>query len=304
MDKQLERFFGYMEIELNASPHTLQGYRHDIIQFLTVAGKVDGPIVEADHHMLRFYLARLKENGYTRSTVARKLSAVRSFLNFLQREGDLEKGSWSNVSRPLQEKRLPQFFYHHEVTALLEAPDCGTPLGYRDRTIFELLYASGLRVGELTGLEINSCDLEERLVRVTGKGSKERIVPMGRIAAGFLREYLIRIRPQLLSAAGEGAAGNRRLFLNHRGGSLTDRGVRYIFDKYVRKISHKEGLTPHSLRHSFATHLLERGADLRVVQELLGHASISTTQIYTHVSKGHLREIYRRAHPRGLDQGN
>lgn len=304
MEKQLERYFGYLEIELNASPLTLQGYRHDIVQFLTVSGKGDGPIMEADHHMLRFYLAWLKENGYTRSTVARKLSAVRSFLQFLQREGELKKGSWSNVSRPLQEKRLPQFFYHHEVTALLEAPDCGTLLGYRDRTIFELLYASGLRVGELTGLELFSCDLTERLVKVTGKGNKERIVPMGRIAAGFLKEYLVRIRPLLLAAAGEGAAGTEKLFLNHRGGPLTDRGVRYIFDKYVRKVSHKEGLTPHSLRHSFATHLLERGADLRVVQELLGHASISTTQIYTHVSKGQLREIYRRAHPRSLVEGD
>ncbi len=304
MKKQLERYFGYLEIELNASPLTLQGYRHDIIQFLTITGKGDGPIREADHHLLRFYLAWLKENGCTRSTVARKLSAVRSFLRYLQREGELERGSWSNVSRPLQEKRLPQFFYHHEVMALLEAPDCGTPLGYRDRTIFELLYASGLRVGELTGLELFSCDLKERLVRVTGKGSKERIVPMGRIAAGFLKEYLIRVRPLLLAAAGEADAGTGKLFLNHRGGSLTDRGVRYIFDKYVRKVSHKEGLTPHSLRHSFATHLLERGADLRVVQELLGHSSISTTQIYTHVSRKHLREIYEKAHPRSLAEGD
>lgn len=303
MDKQLDRYLGYLEVELNASPLTLQGYRHDITQFMLVTGKGDGPIQEADHRMLRFYLAWLKENGYTRSSAARKLSAVRSFLSFLQREGDLEVGTWSNVSRPLQEKRLPQFFYYHEVIALLEAPDCGTLLGYRDRTMFELLYASGLRVGELTGLEISSCNLEERLVKVTGKGSKERIIPMGRIAAGFLREYLARIRPPLLAAAGEGTAKTGRLFLNHRGGPLTDRGVRYIFEKYVRKVSHKEGLTPHSLRHSFASHLLERGADLRVVQELLGHANISTTQIYTHVSKGHLRDIYHRTHPRSLVEG-
>lgn len=303
MEKQLDCYLDYLEIELNASPFTLQGYRHDIIQFLSVAVKGEGPIRAADHHMLRFYLAWLNENGYSRSSAARKLSAVRSFLGFLQREGDLKKGNWRNASRPLQEKRLPQFFYYHEVVALLEAPDCGTTLGYRDRTIFELIYASGLRVGELTGLDLLSCRLEERLVKVTGKGSKERIVPVGRIAVGFLREYLARIRPLLLAAAGEGAAGNRKLFLNHRGGPLTDRGVRYIFDKYIRMVSHKEGLTPHSLRHSFATHLLERGADLRVVQELLGHASISTTQIYTHVSREHLRKIYRRAHPRSRGEG-
>lgn len=299
MEIQLERYLDHLDAELNASPHTLQGYRHDITQFLLIAGKGEGSIREADHHLLRYYLARLREHGYTRSTAARKLSAVRSFLGFLRREGTLAAGSWDNVHRPLQEKKLPQFFYYHEVIALLEAPDSGTLLGYRDRTILELLYASGLRVGELTGLSIASCDLEERLIRVAGKGSKERIVPTGRIAAGYLREYRRRVRPQLLAAAGDAAAGSDRLFLNHRGGPLTDRGVRYIFGKYVRQVSHREGLSPHSLRHSFATHLLEQGADLRVVQELLGHASISTTQIYTHISKGHLREIYRRSHPRG-----
>lgn len=303
MDNQLVSYLEYLEIEMNASPLTLQGYRHDIIQFMMATGGREGPVEEADHHLLRGYLAWLNDKGYTRSSVARKLSAVRSFLGFLQREGELERGTWSNVSRPLQEKNLPQFFYYHEVVDLLEAPDCGTLLGYRDRTIFELLYASGLRVSELTGLERGSCDLEERLVRVTGKGSKERIVPMGRVAAAFLKEYLARIRPQLRAAAGEEAPGTKKMFLNHRGGPLTDRGVRYIFEKYIRRVSLKEGLSPHSLRHSFATHLLERGADLRAVQELLGHANVSTTQIYTHVSKEHLRKIYQRAHPRSLPEG-
>ncbi len=303
MDNQLVSYLEYLEIEMNASPLTLQGYRHDIIQFLMATGGREDPVEEADHHLLRGYLAWLNEKGYTRSSVARKLSAVRSFLGFLQREGELERGTWSNVSRPLQEKNLPQFFYYHEVVDLLEAPDCGTLLGYRDRTIFELLYASGLRVSELTGLENGSCDLEERLVRVTGKGSKERIVPMGRVAAAFLKEYLARIRPQLRAAAGEEAPGTKKMFLNHRGGPLTDRGVRYIFEKYIRRVSLKGGLSPHSLRHSFATHLLERGADLRAVQELLGHANVSTTQIYTHVSKEHLQKIYKRAHPRSLPEG-
>lgn len=303
MDNQLGSYLEYLEIETNASPLTLQGYRHDIVQFMLAAGGGEGPVEEADHHLLRRYLAWLNEKGYARSSIARKLSAVRSFLGFLQREGKLEQGTWSNVSRPLQEKKLPQFFYYHEVLDLLEAPDCGTLLGYRDRTIFELLYASGLRVSELTGLEHRCCDLEERLVKVTGKGSKERIVPTGRIAAAFLREYLSRVRPQLHAAAGEGSAGTDRIFLNHRGGPLTDRGVRYIFEKYIRRVSQKEGLSPHSLRHSFATHLLERGADLRAVQELLGHANVSTTQIYTHVSKEHLRKIYQRTHPRSRPEG-
>lgn len=304
LDEQLERFIAYLEVEVNASPLTLQSYRHDIIQFLSLTGTGDGPIREATHHLLRRYLAWLKENDYTRSSAARKLSAVRSFLSFLQREGDLEKGTWSNVSTPRQEKRLPQFFYYHEVVALLEAPDCSTLLGYRDRTMLELLYASGLRVSELTGLERSSCNLEERLVKVTGKGSKERIVPMGRIAAAFLKEYLNRVRPLLLAAGGESELKTEKLLINHRGGPLSDRGVRYIFEKYIRKVSHKVGLSPHSLRHSFATHLLEQGADLRVVQELLGHASVSTTQVYTHITRGHLWEVYRQAHPRSIIEGD
>ena len=297
MDEQLERFMVYLDVEKSASPLTLQSYRQDITQFLSLVFAGEGPVREATHHMLRRYLAWLKENDYARSSAARKLSAVRSFLSFLLREGDLEGGTWSNVSTPRQEKRLPQFFYYHEVEALLEAPDCGTLLGYRDRTMLELLYAGGLRVGELTGLETTSLDLEERLVRVTGKGRKERIVPVGRIAAAYLKEYLGRVRPLLLAAAGEeGKTG--RLLINHRGGPLSDRGVRYIFEKYIRKVSHKMGLSPHSLRHSFATHLLEQGADLRVLQELLGHASVSTTQVYTHITRGHLWDVYHRAHPR------
>lgn len=304
VDEQLERFLAYLEVEVNVSPLTLQSYRHDIIQFLSLVTSGDGPVREATHHMLRRYLARLKENGYTRSSAARKLSAVRSFLSFLQREGELEKGTWSNVSRPRQEKKLPQFFYFHEVLTLLEAPDCNTLLGYRDRTMLELLYASGLRISELTGLDTSSCNLEERLVKVTGKGSKERIVPMGRIAAAFLKEYLNRVRPLLLAAGGECEAKTEKLFLNRRGGPLTDRGVRYIFRKYVRKVSHKVGLSPHSLRHSFATHLIEQGADLRVVQELLGHASVSTTQVYTHITRGHLWEVYRKTHPRSIIEGD
>ena len=300
MDKQLGEYIEYLDQEMNASPLTIQGYRHDIAQFLLAAGRGGSPVEEADHHMLRSYLAWLNEKGYSRSSVARKLSAVRSFLIFLQKEGVLERSNWSSVSRPKQAKRLPQFFYDHEILKLMEAPDCGSALGYRDRTIFELLYAGGLRVSELTGLKIGSCSLEERLVKVMGKGSKERIVPLGRIAVGFLKEYLERIRPQLLSNAGEGSKETDKIFLNYRGGPLTDRGVRYIFEKYIRRVSHKSGLSPHSLRHSFATHLLEGGADLRVVQELLGHASVSTTQVYTHVSKEHLQEVYRRFHPRNI----
>jgi tyrosine recombinase XerC len=297
VDDWLERFLAYLDVERNASPLTLQGYRNDICQFLDLVNRGESRIQEADQYMLRYFLAWLKERGYTRGTVARKLSATRSFLRFLHREGCLQKGNWICVSRPRQEKLLPRFLYYHEVTALLESPDCGAPLGYRDRTIMELLYACGLRVSELAGMQVDSCRFADRLVKVYGKGRKERILPVGRVAAGFLLEYLTRIRPLLLAAAKD-ETDCGALFLNSRGGALSDRGVRLIFKKYIRRVSEKEGITPHSLRHSFATHLLERGADLRVVQELLGHVSISTTQVYTHITREHLRDIYRLAHPR------
>ena len=297
MDDWLERFLGYLDAEKNASPLTLQGYRNDIAQFLGLVNRGDSRIQEADRYMLRYFLSWLKEKGYARSSVARKLSATRSFLRFLHREGLLQKGSWTSVSRPRQEKGLPHFLYYNEVVALLEAPDCGTLLGYRDRAMLELIYACGLRVSELVTLDLLSCQPEQKLIKVTGKGNKERILPVGRVASGFLNEYLYRVRPVLLSTGKSGPESNI-VFLNRWGGPLSDRGVRLVFKKYIRGVSQKEGITPHSLRHSFATHLLERGADLRVVQELLGHVSISTTQIYTHITREHLRDVYRSAHPR------
>lgn len=287
----------YLDAVKSASPLTLQSYRTDIMQFLALLDRAGEDVRETDHYRMRRFLAWSKEKGYTRSTVARKLSATRSFLRFLQREGYLQSDSWAGVARPRQEKGLPHFLYYHEVTALLEAPDSGTLLGFRDRTWLELIYACGLRVSELVGLVPESIQLEERLVKVTGKGSKERILPLGRVAAAFTREYLERVRPALLALNRDGVAG-RSIFINHRGGPLTDRGVRQIFHKYIRRVSCQEKITPHSLRHSFATHMLERGADLRVVQELLGHVSVSTTQIYTHVTRERLQEVYRQAHPR------
>jgi len=277
---------------------TLCSYRNDIMQFLALLERSGGQLCAVDHYKLRFFLAWLKERGYSRSTVARKLSATRSFLRFWHRQGAIEHGSWMGVARPKQERALPRFLYYHEVVALLEAPDKTTLLGFRDQTILELVYACGLRVGELVSLTPESIQMEERLVKVMGKGRKERILPMGRVAAALIREYLERIRPALLALNLNGATEEQSLFINHRGGSLTDRGVRLLFKKYIRRVTCQDKITPHSLRHSFATHLLERGADLRVVQELLGHASVSTTQIYTHVTRERLQEVYRSAHPR------
>lgn len=293
----LERFISYMHVEKNASPLTLQAYRNDILQFLELEGDEPGGFVEVNHLTLRRFLAWLKEKNYSRRSVARKLSATRSFLFFLQKEGLISGGKWSAVARPKQAKELPKFLYYHEVIALLEAPDVNKPLGFRDRTILELIYSSGLRVSELVGLSVDSLQPEERLIKAYGKGRKERILPVGRVAAAMVVEYISSTRP-VLAAYNKTGEAHRELFLNRWGKPLSDRGVRYMFAKYIKQVSHKEGITPHSLRHSFATHLLEGGADLRVVQELLGHVSISTTQIYTHITRERLSEVYRLAFTR------
>ncbi len=293
----LESFLSHLYLERNASPLTLQAYRNDLLQYLDLTEGDQGVNVDLDHLSLREYLALLKEGNYTRRSVARKLSATRSFLFYLQREKLIKGGKWSAVSRPKLGKALPRFLYYHEVELLLAAPNSGTLIGFRDRTILELLYSSGLRVSELISLTASSLQLEERLIKVMGKGRKERIVPVGRVAAALLAEYIEVIRPSLAAKSNK-QESVKEIFLNNHGEPLSDRGVRYLFQKYIRQVSHKEDIAPHSLRHSFATHLLERGADLRVVQELLGHASISTTQIYTHVTKEMLREVYHASFPR------
>ncbi|MFO7951241.1 MAG: tyrosine recombinase [Bacillota bacterium] len=293
----LEKFLDSLDVGKNASPLTLQAYRTDILQFLNLEGLKPGGLQAIDHLSLRRYLAWLKEKEFSRLTIARKLSATRSFLFFLKKEGLVENERWTTVSRPKSQKKLPRFLYQHEISALLEAPDSLTNLGFRDRLILEVIYSSGTRVSELVSLKFQSLQLEDRLLRLSGKGKKERIVPVGRIAAGLMNEYLQRVRPVLAKKNNEGRVF-KEIFLNKWGNPLSDRGVRYIFRKYIRQVSHKEDISPHSLRHSFATHLLEGGADLRVVQELLGHASISNTQIYTHVTRERLSEVYHAAFPR------
>ncbi len=294
MDQQLEKYLFFLEVEKNASLLTIQAYRNDLGQFQQWRLH-NSSASDVGHLEVRHYLAWLKQAGYSRSSIARKLSALRSFLRYLQREGCLGGGRWEQVLTPRQERKLPKFLYYQQVESLLEAPDCGSLLGFRDRTILELLYSCGIRVGELVAMNMHSYQDEERLLKVMGKGSKERILPVGRIAGKFLNEYLFRVRPRLLPPK---ASDHGFFFLNRWGNPLSDRGVRLLFAKYIRQVSSTEGTTPHSLRHSFATHLLERGADIRVVQELLGHVSISTTQIYTHLTKERLREVYRSAHPR------
>ncbi len=303
MYKYLRDFINYMQMEKNFSSMTIKSYRMDVEQLLAFMEERYGSTDYVERQwILRHFLAYLMDKGYNRKTIARKLSSVRSFFRYLQREGVMKEGKWANVSTPRQPRNLPTFLYYHEVETLLSLPDMKTALGCRDRALMELIYSSGIRVGEIVKTTLNSVDFAQRLIKVGGKGGKERIIPVGGKAIETLLTYLSGPREQLLFAEGKKAVQNESatnaLFLNRFGQPLGERGVRYIFDKYIHKASLKEGISPHSLRHSFATHLLERGADLRMVQELLGHVSISTTQLYTHITRERLHEVYNSAHPR------
>ena len=244
-----------------------------------------------DHLAVRSYLAHLSRRSLRRSSIARHLSALRSFFKFLMREGIAEANPARNVATPKGEKHLPSVLQTSDIALLLEQPDLATPLGMRDRAWLELLYASGLRIGELVGIDIDDVELRARLVKVRGKGSKERIVPFGSKAEEAARAWM---------AVRHAAPDQHALFTNYRGARITARSVRRLFERYVRGAALRAGVSPHTLRHSFATHLLNAGADLRGIQELLGHASLSTTQKYTHLSDSQLIEVYRKAHPKAV----
>jgi tyrosine recombinase XerC len=264
----------------------------DFLYFLKKK-KID-PLNETkvDRHVLRDYLSELVERGIAKASIARKLSAIRSFYRYLVREEIIPKNPVEQVSSPKLDKRLPSFLTQEEMEKLLGAPDLSTPLGQRDRAFLELLYASGLRVSELVGLTLEQIDLESNEIRVWGKGSKERVVLMGEPAAAALKDYLNQGRVELL-----GKKKSQALFLNRYGQPLPERSVQRILQQYAKKVGIGKRVHPHMLRHTFATHLLDGGADLRVVQELLGHARLSSTQIYTHVTKGQARKVYLAAHP-------
>lgn len=293
-ERWLDAFADYLRAERRASEHTVRGYVKDIGQFadhLRKLGVTDWSNV-AQHHV-RSFLAERREHGSSGRSLGRKLSALKTFYRFLRRRGVTAHDPFADMRSPKAAKRLPVFLYPEEAAELLERPDVGTPLGLRDAAVLELLYGCGLRVGELTALDVGAVDLSLGVVAVHGKGSKERIVPIGEYASLAVRRYLAEARPLLLKRPDE-----RALFLNARGTRLSDRGVRLVVSRYAAKLSRSVRLTPHALRHSFATHLLEAGADLRIVQELLGHANLSTTQVYTHMTRDHLRSVYGAAHPR------
>jgi tyrosine recombinase XerC len=293
MSEVFDKFIDYLTVERNASPYTIRNYKADLLGFFTFLGKQNiSSLDEVNKNTLRDYLWQLMEQGFARSSIARKLSAVRSLYRYLQREEFISTSPAATISSPKLDRRLPSFLNREEATALVEAPDTATTTGLRDRALIELLYASGLRVSELAGLNIDNIDRETREIRVWGKGSKERVVLMGEPAVNALVEYIEKGRPHFIKNENTAA-----VFLNHGGGRLTVRSIQSIVHEYAGNSGLDKRVHPHMIRHTFATHLLNGGADLRVVQELLGHASLSSTQIYTHVSKSQARKVYLAAHP-------
>jgi len=287
MDKYLEKFIRYLEIEKNYSAHTILNYKLDLEDFYKFTAGTD--LEKIDYLTLRKYLAVLKEKGLANRSVGRRLSALRSFFRFLSREGYIKANPVTMLSSPKQEKHLPSFMTEDEVSKLIEsafAKNNDDLSGLRNRAILEAFYSSGLRISELVGLDVEDIDFISGILKIRGKGKKERIVPIGDSALSALKKYLEK-RKKETSA----------VFLNKNNRRITTRGVRDIVVKYLHQAQIKPGVSAHTLRHSFATHLLNRGADLRTVQELLGHANLSTTQIYLHLTTEKLKSVYDKAHP-------
>ncbi len=289
LEKSKDQFLLYLQGEKNASPHTVKNYGVDLVELIGVTDKKTAQ--EVDYIEIRKFLVHLKEKGYSKSTISRKLACLRSFFKFLTRENIVSNNPAIGIATPKREKKLPAFLEIQEIESLLDAAAGVTAASKRDRALLETLYSSGIRVSELVGLNIEDADVLGGVLRIRGKGKKERMVPIGRPAQEAIQEYLEKW-------ANDKGKANGALFLNKSSTRLTDRSVRRILLKYVRKASLQKDVSPHTLRHSFATHLLDRGADLRSVQELLGHESLSTTQIYTHVTTKRLKEVYEKVHPR------
>ena len=302
MDTLIDAYLQSLAQGRGASAHTVKAYSEDLGQFSRWAqGQNIADISAVDTARLRQYLQHLQETGLARASRARKTASLRSWFAWLARQGVVAQSPASGLRSVKTERRLPKFLRDDQIEALLAAPDAQTPLGLRDRALLETLYASGMRAGELVTLSLTDIDFDEGVVRVIGKGDKERVALLGRPAVLALTRYLRRGRPALADKA---PADTGALFLNRNGGRLSDRSVRRMFDKYCHAASSVLKVTPHVLRHTFATHLLAGGADLRLVQELLGHASLATTQMYTHVTTERLQQVHRQAHPRARMAGS
>ncbi|MFZ5943719.1 MAG: tyrosine recombinase XerC [Bacillota bacterium] len=289
----IDSFLEYMSAQKGYSQHTLTAYSNDILQFLQFIDETKS-LLEIDYLNIRNYLVFLQQKGLTKTTMARKVTSIRSFYKFLKKSRHLDQNPAQNISTPKKIKKIPTVLSQQELERLLDNEFVERNfLTIRDKAIFEMLYSTGLRVSELVSLKLTDVDLEYQYAKVLGKGQKERIVPIGAKGISALKGYLEHSRSQLLKPE----SGNF-IFLNNQGKGLSARGIRYIVDKYITNAAIRIKVSPHVFRHSFATHLLDNGADLRVVQELLGHANLSTTQIYTHVSKKRIQQVYKQAHPR------
>jgi integrase/recombinase XerD len=305
--EEMERFLDHLTVERGLSNNTLTAYRRDLRRYAAfLRGRGVRSLSAVDESTIRSFVASVSASthgpnadSYKPTSVVRALSTVRSFHRFLLREGDLDMDPAATVTRPRVPRALPRPLSVDDVATLLSAPNPAEPAGARDRAMLELLYGAGLRISELVGLDVDDIDLQDGAVRVLGKGGKEREVPVGRFAREAVQAYLSRTRPAFASARTRGA-----LFLNVRGGRLTRQSSARILQRHARAAGLERHVTLHTLRHSFATHLLEGGADVRVVQELLGHSSVATTQVYTLVTKEHLREVYYTSHPRARREPN
>ncbi len=299
MEETLAEFLRHLALEKNASAHTVKSYREDLVQaldFFRSRLSGSGRTMQPGHlttRLLRAYLAWLHEQGYAKTTMARRIAAVRAWCRFLCRQGILAANPADGLRGPRQDKKLPHFLSEQDLERLLETPPSDKPLGLRDRAILEALYSAGLRVSELTGLDVADVDLDSGLSTVRGKGKRERLALLGPQALAALRSWLG--HRETVSARARSQAA---VFLNKNGTRLTARSVGRLLQKYLALAGLDPRTSPHTLRHSFATHMLDRGADIRSVQELLGHRSLSTTQIYTHVTTHRLRDSYHKAHPR------
>ena len=305
LEEYLRQFLEHLRYERNVSPHTLRNYSSDLEQFHEhIAPPKPGgtreqiPVKDIDHLTIREWMASLHADNKKKTSIARKLASLRTFFQFLVREGIQENNPAKLVATPKVERKLPNHLSMEDAVRFIESPDLENDLGRRDRAILEFLYATGMRVGELVSLNLKDIDFREKLVRVTGKRKKQRILPFGEPALHSLMYYLNETRPTFLNNCPPTERDEQAVFLNYQGTRITTRSVGRMVDKYIKQVADIHDISPHSLRHSFATHLLDSGADLRDIQELLGHVRLSTTQIYTHVSMEKLIEVYDRAHPK------
>ncbi|MEK5184370.1 tyrosine recombinase XerC [Solibacillus sp. FSL R5-0449] len=294
LQNQLDQFIRYVHLEKNFSLHTVREYTSDLEEFFAFL-HAEGiqKITEVEYIHARLYVTKLYDEQKARTSISRKISSIRSFFRFLNREQNIDDAPFRSLYHPKKEERLPSFFYEEELKELFEKNEGDEPIQIRNMALLELLYATGMRVSECVSLELTDIDFHYNIVRVMGKGRKERIIPFGQYAHDALKRYIDQVRPILMKKE-----NHQKVFVNMRGGELTARGVRYILSEMIDNASMHTKIYPHMLRHTFATHLLNNGADMRTVQELLGHANLSSTQIYTHVTKEALRKTYMNSHPR------